>query len=584
MDKLLQPARLPEIWRCLKQLPSAPTTKFSLGFILTFAVTLLAMVGNSSLFGRSIDHLEDDLFIPLLTLGAVSLVIEQFGRALGRYLIDQQLRRWSVDLRRQCLASALAAPTPVLIELGTGNIITRLTKDIDLAVRIFNAIGVRLIVALLMFPFTLLALLLITPWFLVLFILLGVGLIPTVRRTLKYLPGATNAVSDAEAERNNVLLDTIRGIATLRAFGLQDWALARTQTASWQAVTKIADRTPLYIKIFRDGTFAYLGLVLCSLSLVVVLAQHETISTGAAASAMILVLRMEVPIFNVLYFAGEIQSALTSAGRAVALATLNPTTGGEHPPELDQAPTVTLTDLSFAYPDGGEILNNLSLTFPAQSLTVIVGASGAGKSTVAALIGGLLTPTGGQINIGPYATHQVSESWLSQHVALLTQEVHVFAGSLREDLTMAAPTATDAQLLAALAAVGLSSASPAWQRWFPEGLDTLVGAGAPPLSPEVAQQICLARLWLRKPPVIILDEATSEAGASDLLEQAAAALAQGSTTIMIAHRLEQAKTADQIIVLDAGRVVEQGTHAQLLARGGDYAELWRTATTPFQGT
>ena len=232
--------------------------------------------------------------------------------------------------------------------------------------------------------------------------------------------------------------------------------------------------------------------------------------------------------------------------------------------------------MTFAYPGGVKILDNFSLTLSPCTTTALVGTSGAGKSTLAGIIAGLQRPDAGFVQVDEINTVQVSDTWTTRQIALISQEVHLFAGTLRQDLSMAATQATDEQLFDALDAVGLSRGSTAFRRFLPAGLDTPIGAGAEELTPEVQQQISLARIVLRDPPVLIMDEATSEAGSDNArtLEKAATHIARGRTTLVVAHRLDQAVVADRVIVMDNGQIIEDGSHEDLIKLGGRYAELY----------
>lgn len=384
-------------------------------------------------------------------------------------------------------------------------------------------------------------------------------------------------MSVAEARRNAVLLDTVRGLPTLRAFGLERWALARIRRTSWGAVEADMDRAPWFIRLMGIGQVVFAAWVLLTLGLGVWLASGGAITPGQASAAVFLVIRAEVMVFNALFFIGEMQSAATSIGRAVALAKLaDGRDGAALPPDLAAPVDVVVDHVTFAYPRGANVLDGLTVTLAAGTTTALVGTSGAGKSTLAALIAGLVEPTGGRILVGDVDTGTVSDRWTAKNVTLMTQDVHIFAGTLREDLAMAAPGAGDAALLAALETVGLGQTTPQFHRAFPHGLDTRVGAGAEELPPEVAQQVALARVALAGPKVLVLDEATAEAGsdATNALEKAAAEITRGTTALVVAHRLDQAAAADRILVMDAGRIIEDGTHAELLAAGGRYAQLF----------
>jgi ATP-binding cassette subfamily C protein len=217
------------------------------------------------------------------------------------------------------------------------------------------------------------------------------------------------------------------------------------------------------------------------------------------------------------------------------------------------------------------VVHDVALDIPAGTHLGVVGASGAGKSTLAKLVAGVLEPRAGSVTIGG-----IPSSLAGPSVVLVTQEVHVFAGPLADDLRLARPRASDAELEAALATVGALE----WAQRLPEALATIVGDGGHPLNATQAQQLALARLVLADPPVAVLDEATAEAGSAGarVLEASAAAALAGRTAIVVAHRLTQAAAAGRVVVLDGGRIIEVGDHDQLVATGGRYAELWAAWT------
>lgn len=581
----LAPASPKECLRFLKTLPSAPTRRGIALFFALFTVTVIMMNLVSQVLGRVVDIIQG-MELPVLGTGrramvgaliiiALGFLVEVTGRAVARYLITSTTRRLSVDLRTAALDSTLGAPVPAVMELGTGNIITRLSKDIDTVVMSMSMMGERLVLTLFMLPLTALAMVFIHPAYALLFLVVGLLLYPFIRATMRDIPTVANEVSSVEAYRNNVLLDTIRALETLRQFSLKDWAHTRMERYSWDTVQAWGDKVPLINRVLGQGSLAFGVLLLGSVAMSVPMVMAGWVTQGQAASAVLLVMRLEVHVFNILFFAGEIQHSVTSLGRAVALATLDAAAGTERhkdTPRLTHAPTITMKNLSYNYPGGAPVLRDVSLTLTAGTTTALVGTSGAGKSTLASLVAGLQYPTQGSISLDGIDTSTVPNTWITEHVALITQEVHLFSGTLRSDLLLAKPGASDEELWAALHAVGLTEHS----RWLPQGLDTLIGAGHEDLGAEAEQQLSLARMILRQPPVLIMDEATSEAGSehADVLESAAKAVTKGRTALVVAHRLDQAREADRIIVMEQGQIVEDGTHADLMALGGRYAKAY----------
>ncbi|WP_297008078.1 ABC transporter ATP-binding protein, partial [uncultured Corynebacterium sp.] len=215
--------------------------------------------------------------------------------------------------------------------------------------------------------------------------------------------------------------------------------------------------------------------------------------------------------------------------------------------------------------DGPEVLHDVTLTIGTGEHFAVVGTSGAGKTTVAALLAGIHTPDTGTVQA-------------PERTVLVSQETHIFAGTLRDNLTLAAPGATDTQVREALRVAG---ALDLLDR-LPAGLDTDLGPRGAPLTTATEQHIALVRVLLAAPALAILDEATAETGSAHahVLDQAAAAALAGRSGMVIAHRLSQAASCDRIVVMEHGRVIEDGTHTDLLAAGGQYARLWDAQASP----
>ena len=468
------------------------------------------------------------------------------------------------------VSTALRLPTHRVEEAGTGDLVSRSTDDVaELSAAVTETVPV-LTKSAFAIATTGVALVSLNWQY-----LLVVGAVTPLYfiAARQYLQRAPQRYTDeraAMAERARRLLESIRGRKTVRAFGMEDQMHAGIERASAQVVDKAyaARRTMMVLQLWMTGI--ELIMLACGLLISFWVVQAGALTVGAVTAAMLLLIRLRGPLMGLMRVIDTVQSGYASLSRIVGVV-MDPPRAVPDFGAPASGGVAELKEVSFSYDDGGWAVQDVNLKLPAGHTVALVGASGAGKTTVAALLAGLRVPATGTVLVDGVEVSALSDSERVARLAMISQEVHVFSGTLREDLSLAAPQASDAQMEDALQRVGAQ-----WYLQLEEGLDTVIGAQGIHLDPVAAQQLALARILLLDPKIVIMDEATAEAGSvgAESLEEAATEVTRGRTALVVAHRLDQAARADSIAVMDNGRVVEQGSHHELLDYGGRYKQLW----------
>lgn len=497
----------------------------------------------------------------MLLATVVSALLTAYGFVLMAGAVDRVIAR----LRERVIDSGLHLPLARLERVGPGDLIARTTDDVTVLTQTVNetlpaitGAGFAVVVtaigmAALDWRFALIALVLAPVYYFAL------------RGYRRHAPERYLEERRRRGLRAAELLASVRGLPTVRAFALQGDRRARIGEHSWAVVRLAVAIRIINNRLFGRVNFAeWLGMSLL-LGIGFVLVRDGAATVGMVTAATLYFLRLFGPIGQLMLVVDPISSATASLQRVVGVIVENDSSAPEPGGQIQGARgDLRAERIRFSY-GGREVLHDVDLDVAAGTTVAVVGASGAGKSTLAAILAGARPTGSGTVLLDGADIAAIDPARRARLICLVTQDVHVFAGTVGDDLRLAAPDATDAELRAALDAAGLDL-----------DLDREVGAQGEALTPVQAQQIALARVALVDPPVVILDEATAEAGSSGAaeLEEAAARITKGRTAVVVAHRLAQAARADEVVLMADGRIAERGTHAELVAAGGAYATLW----------
>jgi len=544
--------------------------------ILFLAASALGLAMPACL-GRIVDAVSSHAGAPTIAVWVLGVAAGAIGAALvglwGTRMLVGLVQDVLASLREEVFASAMRLPVSTVDDSESADLLSRVTGDVDAVAEAGGNVVPTLLSAAFAIMVSLIALAVLDPWL----ALAGVASVPFyvlgTRAFLRRSRVVFREVRLREAARSQAVIDAVDGRETLTALNEQHHALARVSERAERSIQVQIEGVHVRNRLFRwinGGEAVGLAAILATGFLL-----HSTgaITVGMVTTAALVFHRLFDPVGMLIFGLDDVQRAAIGLARLVGIIELVPDASAPSSARAVEATrggpaAIELREVSFHYPATRRGISDITLRVEAGTTTAFVGTSGSGKSTLARLIAGHYLPTSGA-------------SLLQNHAVpyYISQELHHFRGSIADNMRLVAPDASIEQMSAALAAVGAD--------WAIASLSVSVDdiGGSPdshiPLDEGRIQQLAIARAFLSDCPVVILDEATADVGLQhrNAVESAISTLRERRTAVLIAHRLQQVTTADQIVVLADGRVAQRGTHAELLSADGAYRDFWLAQTS-----
>lgn len=548
-----------------------------IGLILIVIGRLASLVlpwKSKALLDEVLPNKDYDALYDMLWLVGIALFVQAITSFLLTRILSVQAQYLISELRAQVQKKVLSLPINFFDNTKSGALVSRIMSDVE-GVR--NLIGtglVQLVGGTITAVVSLVWLININPW-MTLFVFLPVAIFGYVAlRAFKYIRPIFRNRGKINAEVKGRLTETLAGVRVIKGFNAE----AQENKTFEEGVALLFENVKKSLTataIMTSSSTFLLGLASVGIMGIGGYFMIEgEMTTGDFLLFTLLLGFMIAPIVQMSNIGSQLTEALAGLDRTEELMNMTPED------ELGNR-TVTLEvmkgdlkfdKVSFAYEEGKEVIHDISFEAKAGSVIALVGSSGSGKSTIAGLSATFLNPQSGKVLIDGQDLSEVKLSSFRQHLGVVLQDEFLFEGTIRDNILFPRPHASQAELDRAVKAGYVDE----FTDRFDDGLDTLIGERGVKLSGGQRQRIAIARAILADPKIIILDEATSnlDTESEALIQKSLATLVKDRTTIVIAHRLSTIKKADQILVIEAGRIAEQGSHDELISRKGRYYDLY----------
>ncbi|MBY6539326.1 ABC transporter ATP-binding protein [Rhodococcus sp. BP-349] len=578
-----------------------PLRTLLVGFLILSVVAAVLAVATPVLAGRVVDAIvQGRAYGTVLVLAVVIAVVALLDAGTGlvnRWLSSRIGENLILDLRTRVFDHVQKMPIAFFTRTRTGALVSRLNNDVIGAQRAFSGTLSGVVSNLVTLLLTLVVMLGISWQITVLALLLLPIFVLPARRM-----GTRLARLQREAAAHNAAMSTqmterfsAPGATLIKLFGRPDHESSEFALRAGR-VRDIGVRSAMVQTVFVTALTLVSALALALVyGLGGFYALRGQLDAGSVVTLALLLTRLYAPLTALASARVDIMSAVVSFERVFEILDLDPLITDK--PDARAVPegpvTVEFDDVRFAYPSadkvslasledvsvldargGEEVLHGVSFRAEPGHMVALVGSSGAGKSTIAQLVSRLYDVDSGAVRIGDVDVRDLTAESIRRTVGMVTQDGHLFHETLRSNLTLAHPDATEEEIWSALRRARLEELVLS----LPDGLDTVVGERGYRFSGGERQRVTIARLLLARPTVVVLDEATASLDSTSeaAVQEALAEALEGRTSIVIAHRLSTIRAADLILVIENGRVVERGTHTELLANSGRYSELYRT--------